>query len=141
MVARRKTPASAPAPDAASATHVRADPVYLVRAQLFRVLGHPVRIRILELLSDGERTVGELQAQLDLDSSGTSQHLAALRQEGLVGGRREGRSIYYAVKDPLVSELLALARQILTARLSDSAALLSHLANESAPRAAAKPPR
>ena len=55
------------------AVHVRSDPVYVVKAQLFRVLGHPVRIRILELLVDGERTVGQLQAELDLDSSGTSQ--------------------------------------------------------------------
>jgi hypothetical protein len=67
-------------------THVRSDPVYVLKAQLFRVLGHPIRIRILELLLEGERTVGDLQAALRLDSSGTSQHLAALRQQG---GARE----------------------------------------------------
>ena len=62
---------------------VRSDPVYVVKAQLFRVLGHPLRIRILEILISGERTVRDLQAELDLDSSGTSQHLAALRRLGL----------------------------------------------------------
>lgn len=139
MAARRKTPVSSPAPDAASAAHVRSDPVYVVKAQLFRVLGHPVRIRILELLSEGERTVRDLQAQLDLDSSGTSQHLAALRQQGLLDGRRAGTSVYYRIKDPRVSQLLTVARQILTTRLADSHALLSHLADEPAPRVAAKP--
>jgi ArsR family transcriptional regulator len=114
--------------DERSAPHVRSDPVYVVKAQLFRVLGHPVRIRILELLGDGERTVGDLQARLELDSSGTSQHLGALRQLGLVEARREGTSVYYRVKDPRVSQLLTVARQILSSALSDSHALLSELA-------------
>ena len=67
-----------------------ARPVHEVKASLFRVLGHPARVRILELLRDGERSVGALQAELGLDSSGTSQHLAALRRIG-VRGRRGGR--------------------------------------------------
>jgi ArsR family transcriptional regulator len=117
---------------------VRSDPVYVVKAQLFRVLGHPVRIRILELLSEGERTVGDLQAQLELDSSGTSQHLGALRQLGLLDARRAGTSVYYRIKDPRVSQLLAVARQILTSALSDSHALLSELAGEPAARPPAK---
>src|SRR5436190_24228827 len=112
MATRKQPPAAAP--PAADRVHVRADPVYVVKARLFRVLGHPVRIRILELLSEGERTVGDLQAQLDLDSSGTSQHLAALRQIGLLEGRRAGTSVYYRIKDPRISQLLAVARQILT---------------------------
>jgi ArsR family transcriptional regulator len=109
---------------------VRSDPVYVVKAQLFRVLGHPVRIRILELLSDGERTVGDLQTLLALDSSGTSQHLAALRQQGVLEARRAGTSVYYSIRDPRVSQLLAVARQILTSALSDSNLLLGHLAEE-----------
>lgn len=113
-----------------AATHVRSDPVYVVKAQLFRVLGHPVRIRILELLSDGERTVGDLQSELDLDSSGASQHLAALRQQGVLDSRRAGTSVYYRIRDPRVSQLLAVARQILTSALSESHALLSTLAGE-----------
>jgi DNA-binding transcriptional ArsR family regulator len=124
---------SAPPADP-SAAHVRSDPVYVAKAQLFRVLGHPLRIRILELLSDGERTVGDLQAQLELDSSGTSQHLAALRQQGILDSRRAGTSVYYRIRDPRVSELLALAKQILTSVLSDSHALLSELADDKPPR-------
>jgi DNA-binding transcriptional ArsR family regulator len=116
------------------ANHVRSDPVYVVKAQLFRVLGHPLRIRILELLRDGERTVGDLQAELELDSSGTSQHLAALRQQGVLDSRRAGTSVYYRIRDPRISELLALAKQILTSALADSHALLGDLADEAPPR-------
>jgi ArsR family transcriptional regulator len=108
--------------------------VYVVKAQLFRVLGHPVRIRILELLSDGERTVGDLQTALSLDSSGTSQHLTALRQQGVLESRRAGTSVYYRVRDPRVSQLLAVAKQILTSALSDTHTLLSDLADERPPR-------
>jgi DNA-binding transcriptional ArsR family regulator len=121
----------------ASAIHVRSDPVYVAKAQLFRVLGHPVRIRILELLLDGERTVGDLQAELSLDSSGTSQHLAALRQLGVLESRRAGTSTYYRLRDPRVSQLLAVARQILTSALSDSQALLSNLSGQ--PPASSRP--
>jgi DNA-binding transcriptional ArsR family regulator len=124
---RAKPPAT---PNARVARHVRTDPVYVVKAQLFRVLGHPVRIRMLELLSEKERTVGEIQAELSLDSSGTSQHLAALRQQGVLESRRAGTSVYYRIRDPRVSQLLAVARQILTSALSDSHTLLSELEAE-----------
>src|SRR3954451_23960932 len=99
-------------------------PVYLLKAEFFRTLGHPARVRILQLLRGGERTVGALQAALELDSSGTSQHLAALRKQGLVGSRREGTNVYYRVKDPRTLELLALARDILTAALEENRSLL-----------------
>jgi DNA-binding transcriptional ArsR family regulator len=135
MASRRSSTAAAPPPQAElSAVHVRADSAYVVKAQLFRVLGHPVRIRILELLSDGERAVGDLQAELNLDSSGTSQHLAALRQRGVLESRRAGTSVYYRIRDPRVTQLLAVAKQILTSALSDSHALLSDLADEPVPQ-------
>src|SRR5438445_5611306 len=88
----------------------RAGPVHEVKATLFRVLGHPARVRILELLREGERSVGALQAELELDSGGTSQHLAALRRIGLVTSRREGTSVYYRVEDDGVFDLLAAGR-------------------------------
>jgi DNA-binding transcriptional ArsR family regulator len=114
--------------------HVRADPVYVLKARLFRVLGHPVRIRILELLMEGERTVGDLQAALELDSSGTSQHLAALREQGVLASRRDGTNVYYRIRDPRVSQLLVVARQLLTSALSDSNELLAVLDDEPVPR-------
>ncbi|MHB8693112.1 MAG: ArsR/SmtB family transcription factor [Solirubrobacteraceae bacterium] len=135
MTPRRVHPAVSPPPDGGATPHIRTDPVYVVKAQLFRVLGHPVRIRILELLCDGERAVGDLQAELEIDSSSTSQHLAALRQLGVVQSRRVGTNVYYAIRDPRVSQLLAVAKQILTSSLTDSHALLSELAAEPAPPA------
>lgn len=109
-------------------------PIHVVKAELFRVLGHPMRVRILEVLRDGERTVGDLQAALGLDSSGTSQHLAALRRQGLVEGRREGTSVYYRAKDPRVFQLLESARQILTSSLTETQALLTELERDAPAR-------
>lgn len=130
MKTRRKPAAKAPAAVDRTAVHVRQDPVYVLKAQLFRVLGHPVRIRILELLLDGERTVGELQAALRLDSSGTSQHLGALRQLGVLESRKVGTSTYYKIKDPRISQLMLIAKQILTAAVSDSQTLLADLIDQ-----------
>jgi DNA-binding transcriptional ArsR family regulator len=99
-----------------------------MKAELFRVLGHPVRIRLLELLRDGERTVGDLREELQMDSSGTSQHLGILRKHGILEGRRVGTSIYYCVRDPGVFQLLALAHEVLTSSLTESQAVLGELA-------------
>ncbi|MES1247490.1 MAG: metalloregulator ArsR/SmtB family transcription factor [Actinomycetota bacterium] len=101
-----------------------------VKASLFRVLGHPARVRILEVLRDGESSVGQLQAELGLDSSGTSQHLAALRRIGLVSSRREGTSVIYSVDDPQVFDLLAAGREIISRRLASEQSLLAELAHE-----------
>ncbi len=109
--------------------HVRADPVYVVKAAMFKALGHPVRIRILEILTEGERTVGQIQAELELDSSGTSQHLNALRNQHLLQSRRAGTSVYYSLRDPRVSQLLAVSKQILTSALEDSNRLLGEAAD------------
>ena len=104
-----------------------ARPVHEAKASLFRVLGHPARVRILELLREGERSVGSLQAELELDSSGTSQHLGALRRIGLVESRREGTSVYYRVDDPAVFELLEAGREIITRRLASEQSILRDL--------------
>ena len=105
-------------------------PVYEVKASLFRVLGHPARVRILELLREGERSVGALQAELDLDSGGTSQHLAALKRIGFVTSRREGTSVFYSVEDERVFDLLAAGREIITRRLAGEQSLLHELEAE-----------
>lgn len=101
-----------------------------MKADFFRVLGHPARVRVLQLLREGERSVGSLQDALELDSSGTSQHLTALRKQGLVESRKEGTSVYYRVKDPRTLELLELAKNIMLATLEENRALLDDLAVE-----------
>jgi ArsR family transcriptional regulator len=103
-------------------------PVYEVKAGLFRVLGHPARVRIIELLRDGERSVGALQEGLGLESGATSQHLAALRRVGLVESRREGTSVYYRASDERVFELLEAGRALVTRQLEEQQSMLRELA-------------
>lgn len=105
-----------------------------VEAELFRTLGHPARVRVLELLRDGELTVGDLQAGLGIDSSGTSQHLGAMRRQGILEARKEGTNVYYRVRDPRVFQLLESARQVIGSHLEEANALLGELGG-SPPRA------
>jgi DNA-binding transcriptional ArsR family regulator len=104
-----------------------ARPVHAVKATLFRVLGHPARVRILELLRDGERSVGVLQADLDLDSGSTSRHLAALRRIGFVQSRRDGTTVFYRVDDERVFDLLAAGRDIISNQLAQQQSILLDL--------------
>lgn len=108
-------------------------PIYRLEADFFRMLGHPVRVQILDLLQAGGQSVGELQSALDLDSSGTSQHLAIMRRAGLVDSRRAGTSVFYSVRDPRVHQLLQVARQVLSSQLEQTQALLGDLAAEPHP--------
>jgi len=105
-------------------------PVYALKADFFRVLGHPARVRLLQILRDGELTVGALQEALELESGATSQHLSVLRKQGLVESRRHGTSVYYRVKDPRTLELLELVKGIILATLEGNRALLDELAVE-----------
>ncbi len=114
------------------ATRPETLPVDRVKAEFFRLLSHPARVRIVELLRNGERTVGDLQSALGLDSSGTSQHLGAMRRQGLLESRREGTSVYYSVADARVFALLEVAKDILTKQIQDTSALLDDLASGSA---------
>jgi DNA-binding transcriptional ArsR family regulator len=103
------------------------EPIHRVKADFFRTLGHPARVRILELLKDGEQTVGKLQAELGIDSSGASQHLAAMRRQGLLESRRDGTSVYYRVRDPRTFQLLETARQLISSHLEEARVLLGEL--------------
>ncbi|MGW0196868.1 ArsR/SmtB family transcription factor [Nonomuraea sp. NPDC003201] len=102
-------------------------PLYEAKAELFRLLGHPVRIRVLELLQDGPKPVRELLAEIEVEPTGLSQHLAVLRRSELVTARREGSTVMYALSGGDVAELLRAARQLLSAKLSGQHALLSEL--------------
>ncbi|TMM34292.1 MAG: winged helix-turn-helix transcriptional regulator [Actinobacteria bacterium] len=102
-------------------------PVHEMKASLFRVLGHPARVRILELLRGGELSVGALQVELGLDSGGTSQHLAALRRIGLVVSRREGTSVIYRAADEAVFMLLEAGRAVIARQLAGQQSILREL--------------
>jgi len=101
--------------------------LYRLKAEFFKTLGHPARIRVLELLSSGERSVAALQQDIGIESSHLSQQLAVLRRAGLVRTRKQGTQVFYALAAPEVADLLALARHVLTDVLSGQVAVLEDL--------------
>jgi DNA-binding transcriptional ArsR family regulator len=101
------------------------------KAQFFRALAHPIRIKILEILVRGNRTVQELQQALTLEQPVVSQQLSVLRNQNIVSAHKEGMSVRYAVRDPLVGELLDLARRIFNNHLANTSGLLRELRRES----------
>ena len=103
-------------------------PLSEVKAELFKALAHPARVRVLEVLVDGERSVGELQPLIGIELSHLSQQLGVLRRAGLVTARKERSSVFYALRDPLVGELLSVAKQLLLATLTQTRELLAGLA-------------
>jgi DNA-binding transcriptional ArsR family regulator len=84
-----------------------------LKAEFFKALGHPVRIRALELLSEGERSVSGLLEEMDVAQPYLSQQLGVLRRTGFVTTRREGPNVMYALADQRIVELLAVSRQML----------------------------
>ncbi|MEU8928026.1 metalloregulator ArsR/SmtB family transcription factor [Kitasatospora sp. NPDC048545] len=102
-------------------------PLYQAKAEFFRTLGHPVRIRVLELLQDGPLPVRELLAAIEVEPSSLSQQLAVLRRTQLVTATREGNTVVYALSTPDVADLLRAARRILTEMITDQGTLLAEL--------------
>ena len=97
------------------------------KAEFFKALAHPHRIRILDALRAGELGVNELSAQLKLEQSNLSQQLAVLRSRNIVVGRKEGNNVYYSVRDPEIFGLLDVAKTIFNNHLIDIQNLLSQL--------------
>ncbi|MEV6417827.1 metalloregulator ArsR/SmtB family transcription factor [Kribbella sp. NPDC051718] len=102
-------------------------PLYQAKAEFFRMLGHPVRIRVLELLQDGPRPVRDLLADIAIEPSSLSQQLAVLRRYGIVSSHREGSTVMYQIASSDVAELLRVARRILTDLIAGQNELLAEL--------------
>jgi DNA-binding transcriptional ArsR family regulator len=102
-------------------------PISELKAELFRALGNPGRIRILEQLVQGERSVGELQPLVGLESSHLSQQLGVLRRANLVVARKDGNQVFYSVRSALLADVLASAKQLLISTLTDTQSLLADL--------------
>ena len=97
------------------------------KAEFFKALAHPLRIRILDTLREGEVGVNELSLQLKVEQSNLSQQLAVLRGRNIVVGRKEGNNVYYSVCDPEIFRLLDVAKKIFNNRLIDVRDMLSQL--------------
>lgn len=102
-------------------------PLYQLKAEFFKTLGHPARIRVLELLSDGEYAVAEMLPEVAIEPTNLSQQLAVLRRAGLVTTRKEGSTVIYRLTSPQVTDLLAVAREILGSMLAGQSKLLDDL--------------
>ncbi|MCP2328983.1 ArsR family transcriptional regulator [Hamadaea flava] len=107
-------------------------PLYQRKAEFFRTLGHPVRIRVLELLGDGPLAVRDLLADVEIEPSSLSQQLAVLRRAGIVTSRRDGGSVVYELAGPDVADLMAAARRFLTEMIEGQSELLEALRDEPA---------
>lgn len=105
-------------------------PLYQAKAEFFRTLGHPARIRVLELLSERDTAVHDLLARIDIEPSNLSQQLSVLRRAGLVIQRREGGEVIYSLAVPEVRDLLTAARQILAMQQLDRGNLVDELSRE-----------
>ncbi|GAA3040558.1 MULTISPECIES: metalloregulator ArsR/SmtB family transcription factor [Streptosporangium] len=105
-------------------------PLHQAKAELFRTLGHPVRVRVLELLQDGPLPVRDLLSAIGVEASNLSQQLAVLRRAGIVTATREGATVVYALSTPDVADLMFAARSILTELLAGQGELLAELRAE-----------
>lgn len=97
------------------------------KSDFFKALAHPMRIRILEVLCEGKRTVNELQTILGSEGSAVSQQLAILRGKNVVYGTKDGTSVVYALRDPLIKDLLQVAKRIFDNHLVDAISLLENM--------------
>lgn len=110
-----------------TADPLQRESIAAVKADLFKAMAHPARVRVLEVLIDGPRSVGELQPEVGIEPSHLSQQLAVLRRAGLVVTRKEGTSVIYSIKDPVLPELLGAARRLLVNSLTETRDLLAGL--------------
>ncbi|MDC0761483.1 winged helix-turn-helix transcriptional regulator [Brevibacillus sp. HB1.4B] len=101
------------------------------KANFFKALGHPLRIRILELLAEGDKNVNELQTLIGSEGSAVSQQLAILRNNNIVYGTKDGNKVTYSLRDPMIIELLSVARQIFNNHLIDTISMLDRFNEES----------
>jgi ArsR family transcriptional regulator len=110
-----------------------------LKAEFFRALAHPIRIRLLEVLvSTAESSVQDLQRKLGIDQPIVSQQLSRLRASGIVVAKKRGAATRYSVTDPLLADLLAVAKQILNRRLVGVQSLLRELEHDAPKRARAR---
>jgi len=97
------------------------------KADFFKALAHPLRIRILEVLSKGDRTVNGIQKELDTEGSSVSQQLSVLRAKNIVVGTKQGKHVIYTLRDPAIIELLEAAREIFNNQYKDTINMLEKL--------------
>jgi ArsR family transcriptional regulator len=105
--------------------------LYELQAELCKTLSNPKRLEILDILKDeGEICVNRLAEQLEIPKANTSQHLAVLRQAGVVNTRKDGINVYYSLRSQKITEACSLTRNILIERLEDQMGLTNLIRRE-----------
>lgn len=99
------------------------------KAEFFKALAHPLRIRIIELLAEGSKSVNELQSIIGLEGSAVSQQLMVLRAKNIVTGTKDGTRVIYSLRDPVVVDVLSAAKQVFNNHLIDTLAILDKVNN------------
>jgi len=94
------------------------------KADFFKALAHPLRIKILEILAQGDKSVNEILELLELEGSAVSQQLSILRSKNIVIGTKEGNRVIYTLRDPAIIELLSVAKKIFNNHLIDTITIL-----------------
>ncbi|WP_107942754.1 metalloregulator ArsR/SmtB family transcription factor [Metasolibacillus sp. FSL H7-0170] len=97
------------------------------KADFFKALAHPLRIHILELLSEGEKSVQEIQEALNKEGSAISQQLSVLRAKNIVVGTKDGKRVLYSLRDPMILDLLNVTKRIFNNHLIDTISMLEEL--------------
>jgi len=101
------------------------------KADFFKALAHPLRVHILEILCDGDKNVNELQSLCGVEGAAVSQQLAILRSKNIVTSQKDGTRVIYSLQDPMIKELLSIARQIFNNHLVDTISMLDRFHKES----------
>lgn len=97
------------------------------KAGIFQALAHPTRIAILEVLRDGELPVGVIVERLGLEQANASQHFAVLRAKNIVTNRKEGNQVFYAIRDPLIGDMLDIMRRLFQSHMEEALSMLNEV--------------
>ena len=103
------------------------DIVAQMTANFFKALSHPVRVKVLHCLENGERCVCELIEDVDIEQSNLSQHLSVMKKQGIINSRKDGQKVIYYIAYPSVLEVLRAAEKTLGEQIGHSQSLLKYL--------------
>ena len=103
------------------------NPVYEIQAEIFKAIGHPIRLQIVKFLQDGERTVTEIVKAVNAEQSNVSRHLSLLRQAGVLSSRKEGLKVYYSLRIPNLTQILTCVNEVVRSRLKSNEEVLAKM--------------
>jgi ArsR family transcriptional regulator len=99
--------------------------IFQMQCEICKALGHPLRLAIVDRLKDGEAAAAALLDDLEVSKANLSKHMGLLTRGGIVESRREGRRIFYKLRDPEIHQACAIMRSILYRRLKEGERLAS----------------